>query len=136
MIDYAHRHNLPTNDELHPRIYQAMIGLALWLVLSIWFLFDRGAYVGLILAMITVFFVIFVGIPASLWQTWRRNAGPDEQPDPEAYREWSSHRFATWTGGIGGTNAAVQILLPLAAASIGMTIFGIVFYLAVPQVGY
>ncbi len=89
MADYAHRHNLPINDELHPRICKAMLGLTLWLVLSIWFLFDRGAYVGLILAMITVFFVIFAGIPAALRLTWRRTAEQDEQHDPETYREWS-----------------------------------------------
>ena len=136
MADYPHRHNLPINDELHPRIYKAMLALTLWLVLSIWFLFDRGAYVGLILAMITVFFVIFAGIPAALWLTWRRNAERDEQRDPQTYREWSSHRFATWTGRISGTEAATQILLPLAAVSIGMTIFGIIFSLAVPQLGY
>ena len=136
MTDHAHRHNLPVNDELHPLVYKAMIGLAIWLVLSIWFLFDRGAYVGLILAMITVFFVIFAGIPTAIWLTWRRNSEPDEQADPESYREWTSHRFETWTGGMSGAEAATQILLPLAAVSIGMTVFGVVFFLVVPQLGH
>ncbi len=35
-----------------------------------------------------------------------------------------------------GAEAATQILLPLAAVSIGMTVFGVVFFLVVPQLGH
>ena len=66
------RDNRP-NDELHPLIYQSLIGLTIWLVLSVWGLFSRGAYEGLTLSVITLFFVILVGIPVLLWLTWRRN---------------------------------------------------------------
>ena len=66
------RDNRP-NDELHPLIYQSLIGLTIWLVLSVWGSFSRGAYEGLTLSVITLFFVILVGIPVLLWLTWRRN---------------------------------------------------------------
>ena len=65
------RDNRP-NDELHPLIYQSLIGLTIWFVLSVWGLFSRGAYEGLTLSVITLFFVILVGIPVLLWLTWRR----------------------------------------------------------------
>ena len=75
------RDNRP-NDELHPLIYQSLIGLTIWLVLSVWGLFSRGAYEGLTLSVITLFFVILVGIPVLLWLTWRRNIDPNEPTYP------------------------------------------------------
>jgi hypothetical protein len=113
-----------------------MIGLTIWLVLSVWVLFSRGAYEGVTLSVITLFFVVLVGIPVVLWLTWRRNTDPNELHDNVApYREWSSGSFETWTGGISGREASIQILLPIAAVAIGMTIFGLVFLLAVPHLG-
>jgi len=130
------RHNRTTNDDLHPLVYRAIIGLTIWLVLSVWALFSRGAYEGLTLSVITLFFIILVGIPVILWLTWRRNTDPNEHYGQVApFHEWSSHSFVTWTGGVSGREAAMQILLPIAAVAIGMTIFGLVFLFAVPHVG-
>jgi len=127
------RHNRPI-DELHPLIYRAIIGLAIWLVLSVWVLFSRGEYEGLTLSVITLFFVILIGIPVLLWLTWRRNIGPNERHNYIApFGEWVSHPFATSTGGISASEAAIQILLPIAAVAFGMTIFGLAFLFAVPQ---
>ncbi len=130
MTEPVHRPNHPINDELHPLVYKAMVGLVLWIVASIWLLFGGGAYVGLILAMITVFFVIVTGIPTLIWLTWRRRAAhPDEGPK-ESYRLWASEQFRSWTGRLSGGAAATQILLPLAAVAFGMTIFGLVYDLS------
>ena len=94
------RDNRP-NDELHPLIYQSLIGLTIWLVLSVWGLFSRGAYEGLTLSVITLFFVILVGIPVLLWLTWRRNIDPNEQHiHTEPFGEWISRPFETWTGAL------------------------------------
>src|SRR5262245_56574641 len=73
------RYNPPATDELHPWVYRAIIGLTIWLVLSVWVLFSRGAYESLTLSVITLFFLILVGIPVLLWLTWRRNTDPKEQ---------------------------------------------------------
>ena len=130
------RHNRPTNDELHPVVYRSMIGLTIWLVLSILVLFHRGAYASLNAAVIAFFFLVLLGIPLLLWTTWRRNTDPHERHGYVApFREWRSHAFETWTGGISGHEAATQILLPIAAVAIGMTIFGLTFLLAVPNLG-
>jgi hypothetical protein len=52
------RHN-QTTDELHPVVYRSIIGLTIWLVLSVWALFSRGAYEGVTLSVITLFFLPF-----------------------------------------------------------------------------
>jgi hypothetical protein len=124
----------PGDGGLHPRIYGIMIALTVWLVLSIWFLFDRGQYVSLTLAMITLFFVIMLAIPSLLWLTWQRNAASDEiETRPQAFSEWASRSFDTWTERLTGKAAAIQILLPIAAVAFGMTIFGLVYYFDVPH---
>jgi len=130
------RYNRPANDELHPWIYRAIVGLTIWLVLSVWALFSRGAYEGLTLSVITLFFVILVGIPVILWLTWRRNIDPAEQHGYIApFHDWASQSFETWTGGVSGREASMQILLPIAAVAFGMTIFGLTFLFAVPHLG-
>ena len=135
MIPEHHRNALPAHDELHPLVYRTMVGLVVWLVISIWAFFDRGAYISLILAMITMFFVIVVGIPMLIWVTWRRNTSAiGERSD--SLGAWLAQEFRTWTGVISGSEAALQILLPLVAVSIGMTIFGLVFYLDATRGGY
>ncbi len=131
------RHTRPLHDGLHPFVYRSMIGLTIWLVLSIWVFFSGGAYVGLTLAMITVFFVVIVGIPVLIWKTWQHNAPAEETREPtQSFDAWASQRFATWTGALTGREAAMQILLPIAAVSIGMFVFGLVFFFDVPHAGY
>lgn len=130
--------NRPNQDTLHPYVYQSLIALTVWFVLSIWAFFDRGptGYVAVALAVVTLFFLIFTAIPSLLWLTWRRNT--DERPEAEEpFHDWVSHSFVTWTGSISGKEAAMQILLPIAAVAIGMTIFGLAYLFAVPQLaGY
>lgn len=132
------RHNRPIEDELHPFVYRALAALTVWLVLSVWVFFDRGAggYVALALAVVTLFFLIFTAIPATLWLIWRRNTEADERQEiDEPFHDWISHSFGTWTGSVSGKEAAMQILLPIAAVAFGMTIFGLVLLFAVPSHG-
>ncbi len=139
MNNHARRHNRPTNDELHATVYKSVIGLAAWFVLSVWLLFDRSGatYAGLAFTMITLFFFVVVSIPVLLWLTWRRNTAMEERPrDLEPFRIWVMHEFATASGTVSGGEAAAQILLPIAAVSIGITIFGLAFLFAVPQLSY
>jgi hypothetical protein len=134
MSVHPRRHNLPVNNALHPLVYKSLVGLTVWLVLSIWFLFGGGAYVGLILAMITVFFVIVTGIPILIWLTWRRRAAHPEHPPEESFRSWAAQQFSSWTGSLSGGAAAAQILLPIAAVAFGMTLIGLVYVMTIPQV--
>lgn len=130
-------HNRAASDELHPRVYAAIVGLTVWLVLSVWALFSRSSYEGLTLSVITLFFAVLVGIPVMLWLTWRHNADPRElNSEVLPFGEWAARSFETWTGGVSGREAMMQILLPIAAVAIGMTIFGLVFLFAVPKLNY
>ena len=131
------RHYRPIHDGLHPSVYRIIVGLTIWLVASTWIFFDRGGYVGLTLAMITVFFVVIVGIPLLIRKTWQHNAPADETREPkESFAAWASQSFATWTGVLSGREAAMEILLPIAAVSIGMFVFGLVYYFDLPHGAY
>ena len=43
-------------------------------------------------------------------------------------REWMTRDFDTWQDRVKGRNAAVEVLLPMAAIAIGMTAFAIVLH--------
>lgn len=137
MSTYPTDHH-PTHDALHPLVYRTIIALAIWLVLSIWVFFGSGAYAGLTSAMITVFFAVVVGIQLLIWKSWQHNAPPIEtRPDDEPFDAWKEEGFATRTGNLTGRAAAIQILTPIAAVSIGMFVFGLVYYFDIPHiVGY
>jgi hypothetical protein len=135
MTDHARQHDQPVHEELHPLVYKTVVALTGWLVLSIWVLFGGGAYFGLTAAVITLFFLVLLGIPTLLWMTWRHNAD-DQNHASETFQEWLVHSFKSATGSISGREATVQILLPIAAVSLGMTIFGLFYYFDVPHTGY
>ncbi|MPZ58016.1 MAG: hypothetical protein GEU91_16285 [Rhizobiales bacterium] len=121
------RYEAPASDELHPYLYLAIIGLTLWLVLAAWTFFDDEPYTGLLLAVVTGFLFIFIALPAMLWLTWRRNHATANNEHRPPFRDWASREFATWQCRISGREAAVQVLLPIAALAIGMTAIGLVF---------
>ena len=56
MTTHAHsaQYNRPIHDGLHPLVYRSIVALTIWLVLSVWAFFNRGAYIELTLAMITL----------------------------------------------------------------------------------
>ena len=82
---------------------------------------------GLLLAVVTGFFLMAMAIPLLLWLTWRRHRDASTaQADSASFRHWASGDFAVWQGRLAGSEAAVQVILPIAAVSIGLTLIGIV----------
>src|SRR5690349_8190551 len=117
-------------SRFHPLFYKAIAGLALWFVLAAWgFVGDsRTAY---LLAVVSGFFLLAVGLPVALWLTSR--SGPVDDTNPQAERRlsrWASSEFETWTGRVRGKLAIVEALLPIAAVAIGMTAFVIALHVA------
>jgi hypothetical protein len=55
-----------------------------------------------------------------------RGAGCDE--NVPSLGDWAKWEYETWAGKVSGAEAVVQILLPIAAAAVGMTAIGIIFY--------
>ncbi len=114
--------------ELHPVIYKGIIALALWLIASIWSL-ARTSEVDFVLVVVSGFIFFTVLVPATLWWTWRRHQ--PERKEEESFQSWMSRPFDMWQGRTSGTDAAVEILLPIAAVAFGMTALALVQHFVV-----
>jgi hypothetical protein len=118
----------PLRRRLHPVVYDIAIGLIILFTVSAWLVFDRKADTELPLSMITMFFVIAIGIPAIIARVWRRKADLSAADRRiVTFREWMSGEFPVWGSHIRTSEAMVDMLLPLAAVSFGMVAIGIVF---------
>jgi hypothetical protein len=111
---------------LHRRIYGIIVGLAAWLILSVWGFLGSG-YAGLALTVVSLFIGVAVGLALVLALIARRDRRQvyRDGDDPGSLGEWLGREFETQTGRIGGMAAAIQVLLPIAAVAFGMTIFAI-----------
>ncbi len=125
----AHR-PITVSNGLHPAIYAGLAGFSLWLVVSAWVFFGSwGQYAGFSVAVATGFFLMAGAIPFALWRVWRRRT-PDGAADQSApFSEWWHGEMETWQGRVEGWDAAVEVLMPLGVAAIGMTLIGLVFRL-------
>jgi hypothetical protein len=117
------------SDSLHPAVYGVIVALTAWFVLSAWIWFS-GGYTALDNVVITVFFLMAVGIPTLLWLIWRHHRAPYEAHDAKLpFRRWTAGEFHILTGGQPTLQATIEILLPIAAVAIGITIYGLVFFI-------
>jgi hypothetical protein len=118
-----------STDRLPLVVYAAFIGFVAWMGLAAWGFAGPG-YADLSLAVVTGLLIVAIAIPLILWRVWRANT--DERADDRMrFSEWKSMQFETWQDRVKGSDAAVEIILPIAAAAIGMTAFAIVFHYAV-----
>jgi hypothetical protein len=121
------QHTARVYGHLHRSIYEVMVGLAAWLVFSVWLFFDKGS-TGLPLAVVSIFVLISVMLPVVLWRIRRHNRAAAEPGDGESFPAWLSGEFETWPGRVGARDAALEILLPIAAVALGMTLFAVVLH--------
>jgi hypothetical protein len=117
----------PASSRLHPWIYAAIFGLALFYILSAWFGFAGSGYTDYLL-MIASFFVLgALALPFIAWRAWRHSRGlRAEREGRETFRQWARGEFDIGQGHVSGATAAVEILLPIAAVAFGMMAFAIV----------
>lgn len=116
---------------LHPYMYKTMMLLVLWMLIAAWG-FAGDGYSGLALGMITFFLIVAVGLLAVLWRISRRGPGLGlDKGRPRSLRAWLDGEVQIWGSRIHGTHAATQVILPLAAAAVGMTVLMIVLHLDV-----
>jgi hypothetical protein len=121
-------HNKPVFDRLHPGIYRTVVGLIAWFTLMAWVLFDRSSDVSLSLMFVTLFFVVAVLLPWAMSVVWKKFQMPYErQSMPTSFHDWRDGDFAVWGARLHASHAAIDVLLPLAAVSFGLTAIGIVF---------
>ena len=101
-----------------------------WFALAAWILFDRQDDIGLLLTMVSVLVLVAVLVPLALALIWRRHHTGDPHPQAISFRDWSAGDFAVWGSRVRGMDAAIDLLLPLAAVAFGLTAIGIVFLLS------
>jgi hypothetical protein len=123
--------NRPVTGSLHPRVYTVLIGLALWMALWVWS-FVGGGETDYILFIVTGFIVVVVALQLVLMRVRRAdkpvdadNGADDSSDGALSFQQWARGEFETERGRLRAAEAALLILLPIAAAAIGMMAFGI-----------
>jgi len=131
------RQSHTVSQELHPTLYWAMAGLALWFAFSAWLFFSSAAgYTDLALGVVSLFLLITVAIPFAIFMAWRGSpVAGSPSSRPQTFRDWASSELVIWGGRVSGKEAAIEILLPLLAVAVGLTLFGVVLHLDVTVPG-
>ena len=129
MAEHNANQDSSISGSLHPLVNIAIIGLVLMFVAAVWMFFDSGPYEAWLDVVVTGLFVIAIAIPALLWLTWRRNADGARDDSHPSFRDWAAGEFDTLTGPVKGANATAEVLLPIAAVAVGMTVLGLVFHI-------
>jgi hypothetical protein len=118
----------PVTSRIHPGVYALLTGLAVWFALSVWSFAGAGV-TDYLLFIVSGFILIVVALLTILSRVGRSDRATGDN-DQRSFRQWTSWDFDIWQGRLSGVHAALQILLPIAAAAFGMTAFGIVFHIA------
>jgi hypothetical protein len=122
--------NSQASDQLHPFVYAALAGLALWLVVSAWIFFSQGGYLELDLGVVSALIFMIIAIPTVLYFVGRRFQAADRASSiGRPFSAWIARDFDMRQGRRKSVSASMEILLPMAAAVIGITAIGIVFRL-------
>ncbi len=113
----------PSTSRLHRYVYMLGGGLVAWFVLAMWSFAGGGGLVDYLLFIVSAFLFVTVALSLILSRVGR---GDTLAPEP-SLREFATSGYETWTGRLSGMAAAAQILLPIAAAPVGMTAIGIIY---------
>ena len=123
MVLEHHRRNFPVRHGLHPAVYGALAGCAVWIVAAAWIFYASEAYAALQIAIVAVFASVFLLVP--LWLSRlsraRREAG--------SFSDWLNADIEIIDGTIKGRTALIMILSAPAAATAGITLVSLVAYL-------
>jgi len=114
----------PVTAWLHPRVYTVLIVLTAWFAVAVWSFVGAGL-VDYLLVIVSGFIFVTMALILNLSRVGRTD-DPADKPPP--LREWARWDYETWAGRLPGAQAATQILLPIVAAAVGMTVIGLIFY--------
>jgi hypothetical protein len=117
------------STQLHPLVFDAIVGLAFCLVLAAWLFFRGPDYSDIVLVVVSGLALAAVGIPYVLWRISWKHGASRAPGDEEPFHDWRTEEFQTWQGRLKGRDALIQILLPIAAVAVGMIAIGVVFCL-------
>ncbi len=119
----------PVTNWLHPRVYTLLIALSAWFAIAVWS-FAGSGIVDYLLVIVSGFIFVAVALTLILSRVGHANEAAQRNDKEPSLRDWAAWDYDTWAGRLSGAQAAIQILLPLAAAAVGMTVIGIVFRFA------
>jgi hypothetical protein len=118
---------------LHRRVFTLLVIFALWFALAVWGFAGGGGATDYLLLIVSGFIGIAVGLPLILARVARADDHTEREHDSHSLCEWAASDFETGQDRISGRQAALQILLPIAAAAIGMTIYVSCFVWPLPR---
>src|ERR1044071_49129 len=121
----------PSMHDLHPRIVVAIAACTVWFVIAAFFGFAVDPQSAYPLLFVALLFTIALVLPYTLYRAWRKaNRGFKEgELEQSSFHDWARRDFETWQDRVKGANAATEVMVPIAAAALGMTAFGIVFHI-------
>jgi hypothetical protein len=120
----------PSPLTLHRWVYVATVGCVVWFALAVWG-FAGGGITDYLLVIVSGFMFVVLALILILSRVGATNSGAAESGGGlKSFHDWAAKDFDTSQERLSGMEAATLILLPIAAAAIGMTVFAIVFHLA------
>ena len=115
----------------HPVICKAAIALVALFVIAAWAAFDRQSDIELPLVMLSFLLFVAVFLPYLLWRVWRTSqAQPPTLKTNRGFWKWAEGSMEVGQSKLKSTDAAIDMLLPLAAVAFGLVALGIVFALS------
>jgi len=123
----SQRKDMRSTDRLPPAVYAILVGFVAWMAIAAWG-FAGAGYADLSLSVVTGLLIVAIAIPYVIWRVGR--AHTDGSDDRMSFSEWRVSQFETWQDRQKGAAAATEIILPIAAAAVGMTAFAIIFHYA------
>ena len=101
-----------------------LIVLTAWFAVAVWSFVGAGL-VDYLLVIVSGFIFVTTALILILSRVGRTD-NPADKPPP--LREWARWDYETCAGRLPGAQAATQILLPIVAAAVGMTVIVLIFY--------
>ena len=124
--DCEHAAERSLTSLLHPRVWALLVGFSVWFAFAVWG-FAGGGLSDYLLVIVSGFIFIVVALQLILSRVGRTRGRPEQDGERLSWRDWAARDFETWQDRLSGAQAALQILLPIAVAAVGMTAFGIIF---------
>ena len=88
--------------------------------------FVGNPYAGYLIAVVIAFVGLALLLPYLLWRQWHRHSVNADTDTKETFGDWASGEFLIWQDRVKGSDAAIQVLLPIMAVAFGMAAFAIV----------
>ncbi len=112
---------IPGTD-FNAAVYRSVLAAYAWMLLAAWIAFGRAGHIDFILAIVTIFLIIFFGIPAVMVGTGIRRTRGQQRRD----RKFPGTQVDTATGPLPASEAWVQILIIPLSLALAATLIGLV----------